>query len=84
MDVIEITRFKFDGKEYDSPAKVKTEVENRIGKFIDESDPTLTPKQRLNILAMMEKNKIAIANLLTVSYEFHSSTGYQTRNILDF
>lgn len=85
MNIQEITRYKFQGKEFDSLDKVKTEIENRIGSIIENADVTLNPKQKLNLLKAIIDNKKDLANLLTVTYDVHSSlTGYQEKNILDF
>lgn len=84
MEIIEVTRYKFEGVEYPSLAKVKTEIENQLGAIIDKMDVNLTPKQRLNILAAMTKDKKQIVKLLTVEFN-NASNDLQGdyKNILD-
>lgn len=81
MEVITITRYKFDGKEYDSIPKVKTEIENRIGAIIDKMNLPL--KARLKMLEVIVSHKAELCKLLEVTHEFHTSEGYKEKNVLD-
>lgn len=87
MEIQQITRYKLEGKEFDSLPKVKTEIENRIGAIIDKMDATLNSKQRLNILKALVKDKSALAKLLTVTFEIEPKEYGQMKseviNILD-
>lgn len=82
MEIKTITRYKFDSKEYNSLSEIKTDIENRIGKIIDYSDVTLSPKQRLNIFNAIIENKAEINRLLTITFTTEGEE-YQDKNILD-
>ena len=83
MEIKEITRYKFDGMEFDSLPKVKTEVENRIGKIIDKV-PLLSFKQRLDLLHVLSNNKSELSKLLSVTFQTDTSELHNTIiNILD-
>lgn len=85
MEIKTITRFKFDGKEYDNLPKVKTEVENRIGTILDQLNPRLTPKQAIQMLEIIVREKAKLHDLLNVTFEVEGETalsGYD-KNILD-
>lgn len=85
MEIETITRYKFDGVEYDSIDKVKTEIENRIGKIIDYSDVTLTPKQKLNIHKAICEHKKELKKMLNVTFNREPNTLQgDWINILDF
>lgn len=84
MEIKTITRYKFDGKEYDLLPAIKTELENRIGKIIDSVEPPLTAKQRLALLKVIIKNRNELVKCLTVTYDAEPDTLHgDNRNILD-
>lgn len=84
MEIQEITRWRFDGKEYNTVDAIKTEIENRIGKIIDYSDVTLNPKQRLNIHKAICENKTELRKLLSVTFDQNPNEGGKEINILDY
>jgi hypothetical protein len=84
MDITTVTTYKLNGKEFKSLAAIKTHLENSIGAIIDYSDVTLTPKQKLNLLAAIIKNKKELVYLLSVRFN-EKENGLQSdwRNIFD-
>ena len=82
MEIQEVIRYKYEGKEYNSLKEVRTEVENRLGAIIDKISPPLTFKQRLAILETLVNNKDEIKALLDV--EYFSEAAECNRNVLDY
>jgi len=84
MEIQRIEVYRLYGKEYRSIKDIQTDIENKIGRIIDSFDVTLTPKQRLNILAGMVKNKMEIVKLLSVEIDQSDDPMYRNmENILD-
>ena len=97
MTIKEITKYKFNGKEYNNLKDVKTTVENILGeKVIDEIINVCPPakvKDTLNILTVLTDPKIreVLIKYLNITYEdkvhsydyspLHGDT--ETKNILD-
>lgn len=81
--VINVTKYKWNGVEYDSLSAIHQEIENRIGKIIDRIDHTLNHKQKLNIYDAIVNNRDALVELLTVQVEMdEDSLQGDTQNIL--
>lgn len=85
MEITEIITYKYNGKIYTSLKEVKAAVENKIGAIIDESDVTLTPKQKLNLLAAIVKNKKELSQILDVTFTIEGESFGRdiVKNILD-
>jgi hypothetical protein len=78
--------FVLHGEEFSSLRKVHTDVENRLGAVIDTFDVTLTPAQKLKIMAGMVHNKNAIKDLLSVDVDMNTNPNdiqVDLHNILD-
>lgn len=84
-----VERYKFDGKEYTSLAKVKTEVENRIGGVVDEvinRHPEAPNKLRLALHEYLQKPQVRelLTGLLNVEFVVEEHAIHtETKNILD-
>lgn len=86
MEIKTITRYKFDGVEYENLNAVKTKVENRIGAIIDKlCNPPLTSKQRLQIFEVIAKKHVELSKLLNVTFTIEGPTfnSAEDKNILD-
>jgi hypothetical protein len=84
MEITEITRYEFDGKEYKTLQAIKTEIENRLGVIIDKCDIPLSSKQRLSILKVFITNKESLEYLLGITFTVETSEYSEvTKNILD-
>jgi hypothetical protein len=65
----QVTRYKFNGKEYKTLNKIKQEIEDDLGKIIDSMDVTMTPRQKLNIFNTLVSSKSQVIKLLVVLQE---------------
>jgi hypothetical protein len=65
----QVTRYKFNGKEYKTLSKIKQEIEDDLGKIIDSMDVTMTPRQKLNIFNSLVSSKSQVIKLLAVLQE---------------
>lgn len=68
MEIYTITRYRFDGKEYDSLKSVRRQVEYEIGAIIDSASRPIAPKDRLDIFDSLIKNHKRLRTLLSVEY----------------
>lgn len=86
-----ITRYKYDGKEYDNLNKVKEVVENRIGEMV--IDEVFTPyhgyasKMKLEMLKILCSPDVRkeLLDLLNLDFETETDMNPRTKwvNILD-
>lgn len=85
MEIKARSVYQYKGSDYSNLDDVKERVENHIGAVIDSLDVTLTPKQKLNILAGIVKNKRLLVELLTVEFNNSDDVMYENMvNILDY
>lgn len=54
----------FNGEEFSDTDKIEKYIEAKIGRIIDLSDVSLTPKQKLNIYNALVKNKEELIKML--------------------
>ncbi len=82
-----ITRFKYDGVEYDDLKKIKEHIENEIGSsIIDQIDSaSLTTKNKLRLLNVLtdKDNRKLLIRLLSVTYKDENFDGSLEINVLD-
>lgn len=84
MDIQKIEIYKLNGKEYRSLKQIKTEVENIIGEIIDQVNPRLTPKQKLDFLQVIIKNKKELCSALSIGIDLDDTNLHgDYKNILD-
>lgn len=84
MEVKRIEKYQYKGKEYKSLQDIYTELQNGLGVIIDRFDVTLTPKQKLNILKGIVKDKKTLIGLLSVEIDNSDNSLYgDFKNILD-
>lgn len=84
-EIVTITRYKFDGKEYNSLNAVKTAVEDRLGAIIDKFSYNLSAKEKLNIMKIIIDNKAELRNLISITFTIEGErfNQDQEKNILD-
>lgn len=63
-----ITRYRFDGKEFNDLPAVAKYVENEIGKVIDSTPNRLAVKDRLAIFDALVKNRGRLLKLLSAEF----------------
>lgn len=85
-----VERYVFDGKEYTSLAKVRQEVENRIGGVVDDffnQHPEAPVKLRLALHEYLQKPQVRelLTGLLNIEFtvEDYATRTDETKNILD-
>lgn len=90
MEITEVIRYKFGGKEYNSLHAIKTDIENQIGGIIDEIFNICPPAKASNKIKILEylTNKTTrdkIIRLLSVTFEKETEflQGDSEVNILD-
>jgi hypothetical protein len=83
MTIHPITRYRFDGVEYDSLQSIRRDVENEIGAIIDSAPIRLSPKDRLVVFEAITKNHKRLRALLSVEYIKEDDIQPETINILD-
>ena len=84
MKIHTITRYRFDGKEYDCLKSVRIQVENEIGAIIDSTSRPLNPKDRLAVFDAIMKQHKRLRSLLSVEYiRDEGDIQPETLNILD-
>jgi len=85
-----VERYIFDGKEYTSLAKVRLEVENRLGGVVDDffnQHPEAPAKLRLALHGYLQKPQVRelLTELLNVEFtvEDYATRPDEAKNILD-
>ena len=68
MGIYAITRYRFEGKEYNSLKSVRIQVENEIGAIVDSASVPIAPRDRLAIFEAIAKNRKRLQALLSVEY----------------
>jgi len=61
--------YPYNGKEYSNIEALKRQIQNEIGKIIDEIRPVLPPKQALSTLEVIINNREKIKKLLDIEIE---------------
>ena len=80
----EITRYRFDGKEFNDLKAVGKYVENEIGKVIDSTPLRLHPRDALAVYDALVNNRHRLVKMLTAEYVVDDEIQAGSKNILDF
>jgi len=85
IKVIKKETYSVLGKEFDSIGSIATEIENRLGKIIDQTNVRLPPKQALELLDLIINNRDEIKCLLSIEVDVSSELLYSNLiNVLDY
>ena len=89
IEIQKLTRYKFDGSEFNSLDAVKTHVENNLGALIDKMSNSLkvplSTEQRLQMFDAVVSNKEELKKLLSIEYDNSDEWDRSNMiNILDF
>lgn len=68
MIIEQITRYRFDGKEFDSLRDVGSYIENEIGKVIDSTPNRIARTDALAVYDVLVKNRTRLIKLLSAEF----------------